>query len=372
MISPKIFLSGCLALLIGAAVPGADAPAKAAHASATAFAPAESYQVTVLGDIHFDAPEFHRNPAISEARQRERKRNFAMWQAPSLRLLEAAGRQTARSSAFTVQLGDLAQGDCETAEQQEAMLRQGFAAVKKNFPDQPVLVVKGNHDVRVHRTQNNPAPVKNALLPLVAGELGVGALEDGCYAVRKGKDLFLAVDGFTSKERIVAFVRKSLADNPDCRYVILLTHLPIFPASASWPFWLLPGGDEVAALLETRRAVVLAAHTHIFSLIRCQSPRGSITQFVTTSMGNAWSPGARLVPQYQYAEYLAKVEQKGEKYRDRVAAMRARGEYSGQIFRNKAGFTVLDINDRRIEARVYTDDSGKPAFTAVLAEASRP
>lgn len=360
----RFLLSGCLFLLLGGVSRSAETPAAA---SASAFAPADSYQVTVLGDLHFDGEEFHQGPAVSQGRARERARNLAMWKGPSHQLLETAAGQTAGSSAFVIQLGDIAQGDCETGELQEAMLRGAFAAVKKYFPERPLLVVKGNRDVRRYKTQNDPAPAKNALLPLVAGELGTAVPEDGCFAVRKGKDLFIAADGFVGAKRLLEFVSKTLADHPDCRYVFFLTHLPLLPVGKTMPFWLVPGYDELAALLEKRHAVVLAAHTHTFSLVRRKNPQGTLAQLITTSMGNTWNPEQKLEGRGDYAAYVALVEAK-EKVRERFSELMARGEYSGQFFKARSGFTVLDIDDRRVEARIYTGNTGKPAFTAVLTE----
>lgn len=358
----------CL-LFAAAAIHAADAPADAK--SASAFAPAEHYQVTVIGDIHFDDAEFHNAPAINPGRQKERERNFAMWQDASRKLLETAGKQTAGTSAFVIQLGDITQGDCDTPELQEGLLRKAFETVKSYFPNLPLIVVKGNHDVRVFRTQNNPAPFRSTMLPLVAGELGMDVPDGGCYAVRKGKDLFLSIDSMMPKSRIVPFVRKALDDAPDCRYVIALMHLPLFPCSVHPSFWLLPGYEEVTDLLETRRAVVLAAHTHTFSLFRRKSEKATLVQLITTSMGNAWKPGGTLKVRAVMDDVLTQWSKTrhGEKIHTQIEALMSRGgTYSGTIYEPKSGFTVLDIDDRRIEARIFTDDSGKPVLTEVLVE----
>ena len=141
------------------AAPAADAK--------SAFAPADHYKVTVRGDVHRDDAEFHHAPAINQGRKKERARNFAMWKEASRKLLETAAKQTAATSAFVVQLGDISQGDSDTPELQEALLRKAFETVKSYFPNLPLLIVKGNHDVRVFRTQNDPAPFRKAMLPLV-------------------------------------------------------------------------------------------------------------------------------------------------------------------------------------------------------------
>ena len=330
-----------------------------------------SYQVTVLGDVHFDGAEFHTGAPVSAARARERKRNFTMWEGKSRQLLETAGKQTAKTSAFAVQLGDITQGDCETQELHAAMFRAAFAAVKAPFADIPLLVVKGNHDVRGAKKQNDPVPAAQALLPAVAKELGVSALADGNYAYRKDKDLFIAVDGLIPGKKVTAFVRKTLAEHADARYVILMTHLPVLPVSVGSPFWLLPGWQEVAAMLETRKAVVLAAHTHLFSVTERKTEKGRLVQLVTTSMGSEWTPGHVLQVAFtreQWRTAAGKRCAKDPKLTARLEELDKSGAFSGTIYKGKSGFTVLDINDRRIEARIFTDASGEPALTVTLVE----
>ena len=331
----------------------------------------EGYQVTVLGDVHFDGVEFHTGAPVPAWMARERKRNLEMWESRSKQLLETAGKQTAKTSAFAVQLGDITQSDCETQELHAAMFRAAFAAVKTPFADIPLFVVKGNHDVRGAKTQNDPVPAAQALLPAVAKELGVSGLSNGNYAYQKGKDLFIAVDGFIPKKEVVAFVRKTLTEHADARYVILMTHLPVLPVAVDNPFWLLPGRQEIAAMLETRKSVILAAHTHAFSVTERKTAKGRLVQLVTTSMGSEWTPGHALQVAFTREQWRAATGRKGEKLPKLAAKLDAldkSGAFSGTIYEGKSGFTVLDIDDRRIEARIFTDASGEPALTMTLVE----
>lgn len=336
----------------------------------------EKYQVMVLGDVHYDAPEYHTVPPVNAGRDAERKRNFAMWEGPSKKLLEAAVKQTGPDTAFAVQLGDLGQGDCDTPELHEDMLKKAFETVRNYFPSQRFLAVKGNHDVRELKKQNDPGPAKKALLPLTAAELGVAELADGNYAFRRGKDLYIAVDGFVPKKKIIAFVKDTLEANPETRYVFLLSHLPVMTVMISNPFWVLPGYQEITDMLEKRRAVILAAHTHAFSLVTRKSAGGTVRQLITTSMGGEWTDGRELKPKLDTAKYRESVAKKfaGSKSKAaqeipvKVNAWLDQAEFDIRTFEPKSGFTVLDIDDSRVEARIYTDDSGIPALTEVLAE----
>ena len=331
---------------------------------------ATHYQVTVLGDVHFDGEKYHLASPASSGRETERKRNLSMWAERSNGLLKCAGNFSAGSSAFAIQLGDISQGDCDNRELHKAMLKDAFAAVKRFFPDMPLLVVKGNHDVR-SLSGTDSLPANEVLMQLVARELGRKKLADGSYVYRRGPDLYIAVDGFLSAKEVVSFVKKALADNPDTRYVILLSHLPVLPVSGGKAFWLLPGHEKIRAMLAKRRGVILCAHTHTFSLVEAEGAGGRVVQLVTTSMGNAWSPGHKLVVAKDWAQYRAAI---GKKFAEDPEALKQLkrlddfGQFSGRIFKGKSGFTILDVDDRRIEARIYTDDSKKPALSAVLVE----
>lgn len=339
--------------------------------AAAVAAAAEDYRVMLLGDVHYDAREYHPDYKVKSSF----RRNLAMWEGASQRLLKAAGEQANKEkAAFVVQLGDITQGDADTPELQEKMFRTAFSILKQNFPGFKVLVVKGNHDVRDRNAKTDNAPAERALLPLVAAELGVPKLADGHYAFRQGRDLFIAVDGFAGGKKTVDFVRKSLADNSDARYVFLMTHLPVLPACALFPVWLVPGFEEIAAMLETRKALVLAAHTHRPSLTTRTTARGYLPQIVVSSMGCDWAPKKLIAPAFtDWEGYLAAAGKAKLKGRNRVVPkelprIAALGAYTHRRDFVNSGFAVLDVSDEGVAARVFTDASGTPALTLRLIE----
>ena len=156
-----------------------------------------SYRVLVLGDLHFDSEEFHRAPPASVNKRKERERNLRMWKARSPRLLEtASGRAKAEKAVFAVQLGDLVQGDCDDRDLQRAMIVRGFGMLKGYFNALPLVIVKGNHDIRTVKKHKDNAVADSTLMPLVAGELGIPTPANGNYAFTQGQDLFIGIDGF--------------------------------------------------------------------------------------------------------------------------------------------------------------------------------
>lgn len=333
----------------------------------------KSYKVLVMGDAHFDAMEFHKSPPQTGGRKYERGRNIRMWKAKSPALFAAAGKRAAADRvAFAVQLGDLVQGDGDNARLQGQMIRRGFAAIKKHFPNIPLLIVKGNHDIRVVGSPRNNAAANAALLPIISRELGRKVTKNSCYAFMRGRDLFIAVDGFVSPKTIEAFVRKTLAAHPNTRYVFFMTHLPILPASLGAPFWLVPGYAKVAELLETRNTLILAAHTHAPSLSTRITKRGKLTQLIVASLGSTWTPKRARGKCGDWSSFVSGVESSipKAKHPDKVRAAWAEWQGSGEMtFRHlcrNSGFAVLEINDEGVVARYYIDGSARPAETLEL------
>ena len=328
-----------------------------------------AYRAMFLGDIHYDAKEYHPDYKVKSSF----KRNLTMWEGASQQLLKAAGEEAAKENvAFVVQLGDITQGDADTPELQEKMFRTAVAILKQDFPDRQLLVVKGNHDVRDKNAKTDNGPAERALLPAVAAELGVPKLADGHYSFRRGKDLYIAIDSFVGRKKPAAFVKKALEDNPDARYVFLLTHLPVLPACAKYPVWLVPGFEEIAAMLETRKALVIAAHTHRPSVTTRTTPRGTLPQLVVSSMGCDWSPD-KIVPndltdweKYAAAAMKAKLVGRNTRVPKEFPKIAALGSYTHRRDFTNSGFVILDVDDSGVTARVFTNGSGTPSAVLKL------
>lgn len=329
-----------------------------------------SYKVMVLGDIHYDDPEYHQLEPTSKALGKERIRNYEMWKGPSFRILESAGQCAKdKSCSLAIQVGDIAQGDADTPELLGAMLEKAFRTVKSYFPDVPLLVFKGNHDIRGYgRTIQSPA--NKVLMPLVAKEIGASQGSNWTYC--RGKDLYIGIDGFLPEKHCIDFVEKALQDHPDTRYVFLVTHLPVIPASKEEPFWNLPGKFAIASLLEKRKTVILAGHTHSLSLVSRKSPNGNLVQLVTTSLGRDWLSGKEMTPSYDWTAIHEAARRsvrgkKAEEMKRNLEMLESAGEYSARVYRRISGYAVLNVSDERVEAEIYTGE-GKPALTEILVE----
>ena len=308
-----------------------------------------AYRVLILGDVHYDRADLHKDPDYGK-NNKSHGRNLKMWKKATPELLTLAGKcADAEHPVFVVQLGDIIQGGAGTRELRLRMLKDGHAAVKAYFPKTPLLLVRGNHDV--HKSDRRGSdPVDMLARPPVVDELGVESYENGCFAIRRGRDLFIAVNGFIPADQVVTFVRKSLEANADARFVFFMTHLPLLPVSINQPFWLVPGHLEIAELLEKRPSLIFAAHTHIPSIAERITERGHLTQIVVSSMGNTWHPrgivAARIASWEDFVKSSRSRRKSGSRYNPlRWPEEEIRGKFVfRQLFRN-SGFVMLKVDD---------------------------
>ena len=338
-------------------------------------AAAEEYRVLVLGDIHYDRRELHTDKKILGSKSH--RRNLEMWKKATPELLTQAGEAAKSESVrFAIQLGDITHGYAGTEELQRQLLTEGCTAVKKYFPETPLLIVRGNHDAGINSGADGDAVAGEVLTPTVAKAFGADKVDDnGNCAIRQGDDLFIAVNGFLPAEKIIAFVKQTLEANPETRYVFFLTHLPVLPASASVPFWLLPGNYKVAELLETRQTLILAAHTHVPSMEVRVTKRGMLRQLVVSSMGNQWDPASFTPPRYTSWEEFVKIaksrpaRKRNKHNAKRWPALEASGTYFFRELFLNSGWVMLHIDDAGYTVEYFTG-RGKASYR--LREVRRP
>ena len=344
------------------------------------FAYAADYRVLVLGDLHYDAPEFHSIPDM-KVKFKLRTDYIRMWKEKTPQLLDAAAKQLGKDIPFIIQCGDFTQGDAVTGENQEKMFATAFDTVKKNFPDHKILAVKGNHDIRTYYPEkdksgkdiltkkNTNTHTAKAFMPLFAKELGQQIKDH--YTVIHNNDLYIFYDGFQKAAPSLKFVKDTLAANPKVRNVFFITHLPVLPCATGNAGWLLPNYQELAKLLLERNAIILTAHTHQPSIIKINDGKNTLTQIVTSSIGYAWSLGKDAqVAIKNREEFRKKLYWKKAKEKRSIAALDYLDSLKLEIFelydKNSNGFTILKVTDDGVTAEIHNNASGKPTLLKKL------
>lgn len=336
----------------------------------------DNYKLTVLGDLHYDAPEYHVAEPGSENQRRERNRNLSQWQGKSQELLAAANETIGKDSDFIIQLGDITQGDCDNAEIQGVAFRGIYTVLRKIFPGKKIFSLNGNHDAR--GMNDAPEADDRHFVPLLKKELGKDVEMDGTnYAIRYGKDLYIFYD--YTKRSSGAFAGKMIESNPDARHIFFLTHLPLFPCSGGNPGWMVKEFEELIPLFAKRGVIVLCAHTHMYGYIVYKNKDGVIPQLTVNSMGISWAPGTPLKqtlksfdewkknihPRYYTREDSRKLLPNIAKFKNSDFI-----EYS-RYTSTPSGFVALEITDKKVSAKLYTDKSGKPVHTVILKDKSK-
>ncbi|MBE6362483.1 MAG: hypothetical protein E7054_02400 [Lentisphaerae bacterium] len=342
------------------------------------FAYAADYRVLVLGDLHYDAPEYHSIPNM-KSKFKLRNDYIKMWKEKTPLLLTASAKQLDKDIPFIIQCGDFTQGDAVGGENQIKMFNDAFAKVKAFFPNHKLLPVKGNHDIRTYpvdpktntvlKRKNSNVHTDKGFTPFAAKELGKPVKDH--YTVIHNNDLYIFYDGFQKAKNSIKFVKDTLAANPEVRNVFFITHLPVLPCSTGDPGWLLSGYQELAKILMSRNAVIFTAHTHQPSLVKVSDGKNTLTQMVFSSIGYAWSLGKDAQISIKTTEeFRKKLYWKKAKYKRSIAACDFLDSLKPEVFelydKNANGFAIIKVTDAGVTAEIHNNDSGKPTLIKKL------
>lgn len=364
--------------------------------SALLFAATAEYRVLTLGDIHFEDISYHGTPGIKH-RTKYSKAYADMWKKAMPELFTASAKLLDKDVPFIIQLGDFTQGYLSVKEQREKMLVDSFNTVKSYYPNHKLLFSKGNHDVKAFGPKmtkdkdgkavpvivkgkngkesiaisdgwDNPTYAK-VFSPIIEKELGQ-KVAGGNFAFRHGEDLFIFYDGLCKHSISISFLKKTLAKYPKNRYVFFITHLPVFACSPGVPGWLVPRCKEIAAMLFKHNTIVLAAHTHVPSIVKVSDGKGSITQMVASSIGYAWNTGkAFALRDKDFDSFFKKLSARtanSARNKGSLDYLKSLKIDTFELYSNANGFVILKVRDDGVDAEIYNDPSGKPAAVKKL------
>ena len=362
---------------------------------AALFAFAAEYKVMVLGDIHFEKKEYHGVPGINYPTKYASK--YAnMWKRAMPELFTASAKMLDKDFPFVIQLGDFTQGYLALPEQRAKMLVDSFNTVKSYYPNHKLLFAKGNHDTKVHGPKivkdkdgketvvmvkgkdgkevaaiaqgwDNPTYHK-VFVPIIEKELGAKA--GSHYAFRQGEDLFIIFDGMIKASTSINFLRNTLKQYPKNRYVFFISHLPVLPCSLGVPGWLAPRSNEIFNMLIEHNTIILAAHTHVPSLIKVKNEKGSLTQMVASSIGYNWNTGKpfgnAINNMDEFFKALPPSKQNNKRAKAPLVHLKSLTVETFELYNNATGFVILKIGDKGVEAEIYNNPSGTPAAVKKL------
>ncbi len=336
-----------------------------------------TYSVSVLGDVHYDAPPFER--FHSSGRAVHYKCNVLMWEEDMPALLAASGRLVGSDTSFALQLGDLIDGAGDFNSHTQ-MLAEATAILEKTYPGLPVISVCGNHDIigGWRRGYNS------FMLPWLRRQvapLATNAVTSTTFGFRHGPDLWVFIN-FNDAEATIPTLEKLLSDNPDVRYTFVAIHGPVLPMDQFRFRWFYLGEEKysearrkVRALLAQRDAIVLAAHVHMLEYKEWLGDGGRITEMVLNSVMRWGDEGQNIRPAVprvnsetpdDYGAWLKKARLSDDEAKFNAMFEEYRPGLKTRYAASAGGHHILRVSDDGVTLEYYWRDSLEPTKVFTL------
>ena len=267
--------------------------ALALGSAARAEADPQAFSFVLLGDLHYDKLEHHDMGWLLKhhAGDLSQIENYSRLSAENTPRLFKAVRETVAESGATliVQVGDLVEGLCGSAELAVRQNREAIEFVETQRLGAPFVFTKGNHDVTGDGAEEAFKEVFHPFLNRqTAGFKGGGAVTSACHTIEHADVLFCFFDAYdrSSLDWLEAALSRRTA-----RHCFVVVHPPVVPygARATWHLYASERDqtrrDKLLALLGEQEAFVLGGHIHRFNLACRQTPQGGrFAQFALSSV----------------------------------------------------------------------------------------
>ena len=320
----------------------------------------EAYSFGMISDSHWTGPAYYAN---GQRARKDAEAYRAQWLDREVKNLRRAASVCADepSAAFFVHTGDMIDGRCGSLDRQVAQLKDGWDLTRGAFPkDVPFIAANGNHetyDFEAPGTYAYPGYAAT-VQKYVANELGRPEPVERHFTFRHGPDLFIV---YNSNVDEYEFFKKTLAENPEARYVFAVGHIPaINPCEGGieidspWAGNFMENHNRFLRLLQSRNVILLCGDTHRLGMVDYVTGEGRLTELMGVSVfGNgdyrelADSPA-------EFPINWNSVYQPGGVISERQKFLK------GGLVRfwgaNGAGFWKLHVSDESVSADLYTWD----------------
>jgi 3',5'-cyclic AMP phosphodiesterase CpdA len=243
----------------------------------------------VLGDIHYDMPEFHdmawlatKPDDLRQVTQEYTVYTATNWPDFMMNLKTKASVCDPPVKAI-VQLGDLSEGLAGNVEKAMQMAAQTMKAVEDVQMPFPWIIAKGNHDITGPGAQQAFSQV---YIPMFRKQTGNGEITSANYSFRFGKVQVTCLDPWDKESDMVAFLEKELSA-PEAKYKFVAIHEPVIPVTERCWHTLRNDREKREKLLEViarHRAIVLCAHLHRYSVVSRNTRSGPVVQVMVVSV----------------------------------------------------------------------------------------
>jgi hypothetical protein len=250
---------------------------------------ASEWACPLLGDLHFDRLEHHdfawlEKEHPGDVRQVQNYSRLTREVMP--KLFEVVKKQIASAGSnvpLVLQLGDLIEGLCGTAELAARQAGEAIDFVRGADWGRPLLFVKGNHDI----TGPGAAEVYDKLLVPFMEHPTLDAVRRAAFTQERGGVLFVFYDAYDPKS--LDWFDKLLVERKPEQLVFLI-HPPVVPynARSTWHIYSRPNQapqrERLLGLLGKYKAIVLCGHLHKYCYLRRRTEQGSFVQLAISSI----------------------------------------------------------------------------------------
>lgn len=253
---------------------------------AMAADPGESFELPMLGDLHFDRLEHHDFDWLkaSHAGDISQIKNYSRVTAETSGKLLALAKQRVKQAEapvpFVLQLGDLVEGLCGSEELAKRQVSEALDWVGKAELGAPMAFCKGNHDVT---GPGAPQVYDSMLVPFLNQHLGNVA---GAAFTRSASDTLIVFFDAYNKGSLGWF--EQLMKEKPPRRLIFVIHPPVVPytARANWHIFAKQPAERarLLSLLGRHRAIVLCGHLHKYGCVVRRTETGRFVQLAISSV----------------------------------------------------------------------------------------
>jgi len=253
-----------------------------------AAAPVAPFSFLLLGDLHFDRLEHHDLPALGRDKPDDLRqvRDYSRITVEILPKLFAAlrdaraeaGRPSMAGPRFVVQVGDLVEGLCGSAQRARQQDMEVLDWLRQANLGLPFLFAKGNHDITGDGAVEAFKEVFHPFLSEQAGRLQADVKPAGArYALEHANALFCFFDAYDRES--LPWLEAVLAGRSAAHCFVVL-HPPVVPygARSTWHLYSADREksqrDRFLELLGRHNAVVLSGHIHKYSFLERRTARG--------------------------------------------------------------------------------------------------
>ncbi|WP_395740058.1 metallophosphoesterase family protein [Prosthecobacter sp.] len=372
MPSRRHFLHTCTATAAAATLPNL-----ASHA---ADAP-KPFSFILLGDLHYDSLshhdmkwlDAHHGGDLSQIQNYSRLTAEVMpGMFAAIKQRIASLRDSAAPPAFVLQVGDLVEGLCGSAELSARQNREALAFVTQADLGLPFVFTKGNHDVTGDGAKE---AFDEVLLPFMAKEARIldstATHTQANHTLTFGDSQFAFFDAYdkTSLEWLEAVAAKRTA-----KHLFVTIHPPVVPYGAR-ATWHLYAGEKLKAqrtklldILGQQQAMVLGGHLHKFSALTRNAGGKSFSQLAVSSVVSSLNQKPKDI-RHGLATYTGDQINLEPKHSPDTATQRReiyateRKEVTSFEYADTAGFAVITVNGPHVEASVYSGSASDPFQT---------